>query len=73
MTKRVQHQHKDSEEELQNLLEENEIVKIKEAFDREDGRRMNSEQLKDVLARIAKVEYEDEKFNIIFMRMNAQW
>lgn len=71
--KRVQQKLKDSKLELHNLLEEPEIIKIKTAFDKEDGRRMNSQELKDVLKRIANVEYDDEKFNLIFLRMNAQW
>lgn len=73
--KRVRHLPllKDSRQELHNLLEENEIVKIKEAFDAEDGRRMNNTQLKEVLAKIANIEYEEEKFNLIFMRMNSHW
>lgn len=71
--KRVQLQLKDAKQELHNLLEESEIMRIKEAFDKEDGRRMNNEQLKEVLSTIARIEYDDEKFNLIFMRMNAQW
>lgn len=66
-------QQKDNKLELHNLLEEPEIIKIKAAFDKEDGRRMNSQQLKEILKRIANVEYDDEKFNLIFLRMNAQW
>nr|XP_023023649.1 WD repeat-containing protein on Y chromosome [Leptinotarsa decemlineata] len=70
--KRVQRKTKDSRLELHKLLDEGDVIKIKEAFDQEDGRRMNKELLKEVLARIARIEYDDEKFNIIFMRMNGQ-
>lgn len=67
------HHHKDNTKELHNLLEESEIISIKEAFDNEDGRRMNSELLKEVIERIAHIKYDDEKFNLIFLRMNMAW
>lgn len=71
--KRVQKKMKDSSKELFQLLEETELIKIKEFFDQEDGRRMNREQLRNVLERIGKVEYDDEKYSLIFTRMNATW
>lgn len=69
----IQQQMKDNHQELHNLLEEDEIVKIKEVFDKEYGKKLNREQLKEVLVKIARIEYDDQKFNLIFLRMNSQW
>lgn len=72
-SKRVQKNLKDSSKELFQLLEENELTKIKEVFDQEEGRRMNKAQLREVLERLGKVAYDDEKYNLIFTRMNSAW
>ncbi|CAH1154332.1 unnamed protein product [Phaedon cochleariae] len=71
-SKHVHKKLKDADKDLHKLLEDYELVKIKEAFDQEDGQRMNKQQLKEVLERLAKIDYPEEKFNMIFMRMDAQ-
>lgn len=69
----LSHQLKDCTQELHTLLEESEIEQIKTCFDKEEGRRMNKTQLKEILLASAKIEYDTEKFNLIFARMNSSW
>ncbi|KAH1000024.1 hypothetical protein HUJ04_001903 [Dendroctonus ponderosae] len=64
-------QKKDATKELHELLDETELVQINDLFNKEDGRRMSREQLKEMLARVAKIEYPDEIFEREFLRMNA--
>lgn len=58
---------------MHELLDETELVQINDLFNKEDGRRMSREQLKEMLARVAKIEYPDEVFEREFLRMNASW
>lgn len=71
--RRLYRKPKDPKLDLHKLLDESEMLKIHEAFDQEEGKRMNREQLREVLWRAAKIDYEEDKFNQIFMRMNSQW
>ncbi|CAG9858410.1 unnamed protein product [Phyllotreta striolata] len=57
---------------LHKLLSEFEILKIKEAFERQDGRKLNAELLRDTLDRVAQIHYDDSSvYDIIFRKMNT--
>lgn len=64
---------KDSSKELHELLDETELLLINDLFNKEDGRRMDRQKLKEVLANVAMIEYPDEKFEKEFLRMNSSW
>ncbi|XP_056644787.1 WD repeat-containing protein on Y chromosome [Diorhabda sublineata] len=62
---------KDTSYDLHKLLDETEISMIKTIFEQEDDKRINKEQLREVLWRIASIEYDDDKqFDKIFEKMN---
>lgn len=65
---------KDASLPLHKLLNEFEILKIKEAFEREDGRKLNREQLKETIAREASIIYsEPRQYDVIFRKMDSTW
>ncbi|KAG5894233.1 hypothetical protein JTB14_002282 [Gonioctena quinquepunctata] len=72
LIKRAQRKIKDATQELHKLLDEAELVSMNQAFEQQDGRRMNKATLKDVLAKVARIKYDEQRFDLIFNRMNAQ-
>ncbi|CAG9835022.1 unnamed protein product [Diabrotica balteata] len=71
-TKQLQKVFKDTSYELHKLLEDNELIAIKNEFDQEDDRRMNKEQLRDILLKAANILYEEDKqFDLIFQKMDT--
>ncbi|XP_060529171.1 WD repeat-containing protein on Y chromosome [Cylas formicarius] len=62
---------KDVSKELHHLLDEIEIIQIGEWFAAAEGNRMNKDQLKEVLSKVARIEYPDDVFDREFLRMNA--
>ncbi|XP_045473600.1 WD repeat-containing protein on Y chromosome-like [Harmonia axyridis] len=55
---------------LLELIDEQQLLRIQIFFDREEGRRLDEEKLKDVLWRVAKVDYPDEEFSVLFNKIN---
>ncbi|KAL1498296.1 hypothetical protein ABEB36_009115 [Hypothenemus hampei] len=69
-TTEFQYQRKDATKSLHELLDETELIQIKNIFNKEEGKRMNKEQLKDVLLNVAQVEYPDDMFDREFLKIN---
>lgn len=66
-------QKKDASKEMHQLLDESELVRLHDLFQKEDGMRMNQSQLKEVLNTVAKIEYPDDVFEKEFLKMNSTW
>lgn len=64
---------KDSTKKLHELLDETELLQLNDLFNKEVGRRMDRQKLKEVLANVAMIEYPDEKFEKEFLRINSSW
>nr|CAI5831958.1 unnamed protein product [Callosobruchus analis] len=64
-------QTKDQTMDLHKLLDEAEMTRIKEAFDQAEGRRLNRDELKATLYKLAGVDFDEEKYNLVFDRMNV--
>ncbi|XP_050294962.1 WD repeat-containing protein on Y chromosome-like [Anthonomus grandis grandis] len=62
---------KDCSKELHKLLDETELAQLNDLFNKEDGRRMNKTQLKEVLAKVARIDFPPERFEVEFLKMNA--
>ncbi|KAJ8932565.1 hypothetical protein NQ318_023098 [Aromia moschata] len=62
---------KDTNLPLHKLLDESELTKLHNAFNKEEGRRMNQATLLTALSKLANIEYRDTRFNDTFKKMNC--
>lgn len=58
--------------ELHERLEQEDLVKIHNAFLAEENGLMNKKKLENILYHIAKLSYDEEEFNLLFMRINTK-
>lgn len=66
-------QKKDPSKELHQVLDETELLQINELFNQEEGKRMNKGRLKEVLAKVAKIDYPEDVFERTFLKINSAW
>jgi hypothetical protein len=62
---------KDSHVELHESLDEFDIEVLYDIFSKQSGKRFNAPMLRQVLESVGKVQFSDEEFNVMFMRMNV--
>ncbi|XP_076266144.1 WD repeat-containing protein on Y chromosome-like [Rhynchophorus ferrugineus] len=62
---------KDPTKELHQVLDETELLQINELFNQEEGKRMSRARLKEVLAKVAKIEYPEDVFERTFLKINS--
>ncbi|KAJ8982884.1 hypothetical protein NQ317_004314 [Molorchus minor] len=63
--------YKDPNMPLYKLLDETELTKLSKIFNRKHERRMDKEELRKVLYKVGYIEYDQDKFDDIFKKMNT--
>lgn len=58
---------------LHQLLDETEITDLHELFDMKEGRRMDKDELMEVLDEYASIKYDTNTYETMFRQMNAAW
>ena len=64
--------HKDDVDQLHQLLDENHLQKIHVAFMNEETGQFDQQQLALLLSAVAKLEFDEEKFEILFLKINIK-
>lgn len=57
--------------ELHEKLEERDLHKIHAAFESREPKSMDRESLRNIIAEVAEVTFEDDEFEILFLKINA--
>lgn len=62
---------KSKKRELHEKLEEHDLHKIHAAFESREPKSMDRESLRNIIADIAQITFEDDEFEILFLKINA--
>ncbi|XP_022918540.2 WD repeat-containing protein on Y chromosome [Onthophagus taurus] len=63
---------RDNENALHKLLDENHLVRIHKFFLREESGQLDINQLKQVLHDVAKLDFDPDKFEVVFRKINIK-